>query len=173
MPDDITITAANDTGSSDLIPVTVGIVSAFITHNQIPAGGLPAFITSVHASLTRLIKPAEPTPEPLVPPVPIKKTIKPDAIISLEDGKPYKTLRRHLAGRGLTPEQYRQKWGLPPDYPMTAANYAAQRSELAKASGLGQSRRQRAAEKRPAEDAKVTSEPKKGRGRPRKAAASE
>jgi predicted transcriptional regulator len=70
--------------------------------------------------------------------VPIKKTVTPDYLISLEDGRRYRTLKRHLAGRGLTPEQYRQKWGLPPDYPMVAANYAAQRSELAKSIGLGQ-----------------------------------
>ena len=70
--------------------------------------------------------------------MPIRKTVTPDFLISLEDGRRYRTLKRHLAGRGLTPEQYRAKWGLPPDYPMVAANYAAQRSELAKSIGLGQ-----------------------------------
>jgi predicted transcriptional regulator len=75
--------------------------------------------------------------------VPVNKTIRPDYIISLEDGRRYKSLKRHLSSRGLTPEQYRQKWGLRPDYPMVAANYAAARSELAKAIGLGQKRRGR------------------------------
>ncbi|ACL55587.1 MucR family transcriptional regulator [Methylobacterium nodulans] len=138
MPNDISITTANDASSLSTIAITADIVSAFLAHNQIPAASLPPLLTSVHASLARLTKPAEPAPEPLVPPVPIKKTVTPDAIISLEDGKPYKTLARHLAGRGLTPEQYRQKWGLPANYPMTAANYSSQRSELAKKSGLGQ-----------------------------------
>ena len=137
MPNDISSTAANDTASSNLIAMTASIVAAFIAHNRIAPAGLPDLLTSVHASLTSLTKPAEPAPEPLVPPVPIRKTVTPDAIISLEDGRPYKTLKRHLAGRGLTPEQYREKWGLPANYPMTAPNYAAQRSELAKNSGLG------------------------------------
>jgi predicted transcriptional regulator len=74
--------------------------------------------------------------------MPIKKTITPDFLISLEDGRRYKTLRRHLAGRSLTPEQYREKWGLPRDYPMTAPNYAAMRSELAKSLGLGRKRKE-------------------------------
>ncbi|MBY0296396.1 MAG: MucR family transcriptional regulator [Methylobacterium sp.] len=124
-----------------LIGLTASIVGAFVGHNAVPAAELPRLIADVHGALAGLGQPAEPVAEPLVPPVPIRKTVTPDAIISLEDGKPYKTLRRHLAGRGLTPEQYRAKWGLPADYPMVAANYAAQRSELAKAAGLGSSRR--------------------------------
>ena len=76
--------------------------------------------------------------EKLTPPVPINKTIRPDYIISLEDGRRYKSMKRHLTGRGLTPEQYRTKWGLRPDYPMVAASYSKARSELAKALGLGQ-----------------------------------
>jgi predicted transcriptional regulator len=106
-------------------------------------GELPTLIRSVHEQLGKLGQPATPEREPLVPPIPIKKTVTPDHIISLEDGRPYRTLKRHLAGRGLTPEEYRRKWGLPPDYPMTAANYAAQRSELAKSSGLGRPRQKR------------------------------
>jgi predicted transcriptional regulator len=111
----------------------------------------------------------------LTPPVPIRKSVTPDHIISLEDGKAYKSLKRHLTTRGLTPVEYRQKWGLPSDYPMVAPNYAAQRSELAKATGLGQQRRRAAAEKRAVADAKVTAPatPSKGRGRPKKAAAPE
>ncbi|ACL60467.1 MucR family transcriptional regulator [Methylobacterium nodulans] len=129
----------SDEYASKLSPVTMvaEIVSAYVSHNNLPAGELPTLIRSVYDQLGKLARPAEPEPEKPVPPVPIKKTITPDAIISLEDGKPYKSLKRHLSTRGLTPEQYRQKWGLPQDYPMVAANYAAQRSELAKATGLG------------------------------------
>ncbi|MGY2048885.1 MucR family transcriptional regulator [Methylobacterium sp. JK268] len=117
--------------------LTASIVAAYVANNPVPSAALPELIASVHASLAKLGAPQEPVAEPLVPPVPIKKTVTPDHIISLEDGKPYKSLKRHLSGRGLTPEQYRTKWGLPVDYPMVAANYAAQRSELAKSIGLG------------------------------------
>ena len=158
---------------ADLVGLTSDIVSAYVSSNPVPASELPALLQSVYASLVRIGQPAEPEPVKLTPPVPIKKTVMPDAIISLEDGKPYKSLKRHLTTRGLTPDQYRQKWGLPPDYPMVAATYAAQRSELAKSLGLGQQRRKAAAEKRVAPDATVTApaEPKRGRGRPRKATA--
>ena len=131
----------NDAPTPALIDLTAGIVSAFVGCNAVPTAELPGLIASVHGALADLGRPVEPQPEPLVPPVPIRKTVMPDHIISLEDGKPYKTLKRHLAGRGLTPDDYRAKWGLPPDYPMVAANYAAQRSDLAKAAGLGASRR--------------------------------
>ena len=124
-----------------LIGLTTSIVAAYVAHNAVPAGDLNRLIASTHDALAGLGRRPEPVAEAPVPPVPIKRTVTPDHIISLEDGKPYKTLRRHLAGRGLTPEAYRAKWGLPRDYPMTAANYAAQRSQLAKAAGLGASRR--------------------------------
>lgn len=127
------------------ITLVADIVSAYVSHNNVPVGELPALIQSVHDQLVKLGQPAAPEPESLVPPVPIKKTVTPDAIISLEDGKPYKSLKRHLSTRGLAPEEYRRKWGLPPDYPMVAANYAAQRSELAKSIGLGRPRQKRAA----------------------------
>jgi predicted transcriptional regulator len=127
------------------ITFAADIVAAYVSHNNVPVGELPALIQSVHDQLVKLGQPATPEREPLVPPVPIKKTVTPDSIISLEDGKPYKSLRRHLGRRGLTPEQYRQKWSLPPDYPMVAANYAAQRSELAKSIGLGRPRQKRSA----------------------------
>ena len=127
------------------IPLAADIIAAYVSRNNVPVSQLPALIHSIHDQLVKLGQPATPEREPLVPPVPIKKTVTPDHIISLEDGRPYRTLKRHLAGRGLTPEQYRAKWGLPPDYPMTAANYAAQRSELAKTSGLGRSRQKRSA----------------------------
>ncbi|GJD50903.1 Transcriptional regulatory protein ros [Methylobacterium crusticola] len=131
--------------STDFIGVASGIVSAYVSNNVVRPADLPDLIASVHASLSTLDRPAVPEPEKRVPPVPIRKTVTPDAIISLEDGRPYKTLKRHLAGRGLTPDDYRRKWGLPHDYPMVAANYAAARSDLAKSFGLGQSRRKGAA----------------------------
>ena len=133
----------HDTATSstlDLVALAGSIVSAYVANNAVQASDVPGLIASVHTALAGLGAPAEPEPVKLEPPVPIRKTVTPDAIISLEDGKPYKTLKRHLAGRGMTPEEYRAKWGLPIDYPMVAANYAAQRSELAKNSGLGRSR---------------------------------
>ncbi|WP_018260928.1 MucR family transcriptional regulator [Methylobacterium sp. WSM2598] len=150
-----------------MLETVSSVAAAYVSNNSVPVSELPGLIASLHTTLKRLIQPPAPAPAPLVPPVPIRRTVTPDHIISLEDGRPYKTLRRHLAGRGLTPEQYRQKWGLPPDYPMTAANYAAQRSELAKRSGLGHKRQQAAAARRGSADAKVTSqrEPKSGPGR--------
>ncbi|WP_298958809.1 MucR family transcriptional regulator [uncultured Methylobacterium sp.] len=135
MADDI------QTPSFDYVSLTADIVSAYVSNNSVPMADIRGVIEAVHTSLSHLGSPPPSEPEKLTPPVPIRRTVTPDAIISLEDGKPYKTLKRHLAGRGLTPEQYRQKWGLPPDYPMVASNYAAQRSELARTSGLGQRRR--------------------------------
>ncbi|ACL62807.1 MucR family transcriptional regulator [Methylobacterium nodulans] len=132
------------------IELVSDIVSAYVSKNSVPPSELPALIQSVYQSLGALGRPAEPEPVKLTPPVPIKKTVTPDHIISLEDGKPYKSLKRHLTTRGLTPQQYRVKWSLPPDYPMVAANYAAQRSELAKSIGLGRSRQQAARPRRTA-----------------------
>ena len=128
--------------TSDHIDLAAEIVSAFVSNNAVPPAELPALITNVHQALAKVAngqteKPAEAP----VPPVSIKKSITPDFLISLEDGRRYKSLRRHLTSRGLTPEQYREKWGLPPTYPMVAPNYAKQRSELARSSGLGQIRR--------------------------------
>ncbi len=122
---------------TDLVDLTAKVVCAYVAENHVQAAELPALIASTYASLAKLDAPAEPETVRPEPPVPIRKTVTPDHIISLEDGKPYKSLKRHLSTRGLTPEQYRQKWGLPVDYPMVAANYAAQRSELAKTNGLG------------------------------------
>ncbi|MFE1602694.1 MucR family transcriptional regulator [Methylobacterium sp. ID0610] len=124
----------------DLIERATDIVAAYVSNNSVPVTDLPGLISAVHTSLVRLREPAAAEPEKPVPLMPIKKTITPDYLISLEDGRQYKSLKRHLSTRGLTPEQYRQKWGLPHDYPMVAANYAAQRSELAKNSGLGRRR---------------------------------
>lgn len=120
--------------------LTTRIVAAFVSQNQVPVAELPRLIASVHAALRQVEEPvAEPEPgEVLKPAVPIRRSITPDYIICLEDGRKLKTLKRHLAAAyGLTPEQYRRRWGLPPDYPMNAANYSKERSETAKRRGLG------------------------------------
>ncbi|AWB26153.1 MucR family transcriptional regulator (plasmid) [Methylobacterium currus] len=131
-----------DQGSSaTLVGLAADIVSAYVSKNSLPVAALPDLIASVHTSLTNLGQAVAEEPEKLTPPVPIKKTVTPDYLISLEDGKQYRSLKRHLSTRGLTPEEYRRKWGLPHDYPMVAATYAAQRSELAKNSGLGRPRK--------------------------------
>jgi predicted transcriptional regulator len=130
--------------STDFLELTTGIVAAYVAKNSVQAGDLPDLIGSVHSALATLSKPKA-SPEEPTPPVPIKSTVRPDYIISLEDGRRYKSMRRHLAARGLTPEQYREKWGLRPDYPMVAANYSKARSELAKALGFGQGRKGRKA----------------------------
>ena len=156
---------------ADFLGLAADIVGAYVANNNVPASELPGLITATHAALVKLTAPPAPEPEKPTPPVPIRKTVTPDHIISLEDGKPYKSLKRHLTTRGLTPAEYRQKWGLPHDYPMVAATYAAQRSELAKSLGLGQIRRNQA-EARKAEVEVKTAEPAPARrGRPKKAAA--
>ena len=122
---------------------TVDIVSAYVANNSVPLSGLPNLIASVHAAIAGLRQPSTTEaggPERATP-AQIKKSISHDTLISFEDGKPYKTLRRHLTLRGLSPEVYRAKWGLPADYPMTSAGYSAQRSKLARDLGLGQQRR--------------------------------
>ena len=138
-------------GQPNLIELTAEVVSAFVMHNSLQKGDLPELIQSVHSSLQQLAQPKTAEAARPVPAVPIKKSVSPDFIISLEDGRRYKSLKRHLSGRGLTPERYREKWGLTPDYPMVAPNYAKQRSELAKSMGLG---RQRKVEDAPAPAAK-------------------
>lgn len=144
-------------GQSNLIELTAEVVSAFVMHNSLQKGDLPDLIASVHGSLQQLAQPkAAETARP-VPAVPIKKSISPDFIISLEDGRRYKSLKRHLSGRGLTPERYREKWGLPPDYPMVAPNYAKQRSELAKSMGLGRQRKREVAPAAPAKSKRARS----------------
>ncbi len=155
---DITNPAPHD------VMLVIGIVSAYVANNPVPAAELPALIGSTYAALAKLSAPAtSPVEERPSPPIPIRRTVTPDHIISLEDGKPYKALRRHLTGRGLTPEQYREKWGLPFDYPMVAANYAAQRSELARIHGLGQIRSDRAASARANQDTTVSDKPARRR----------
>ncbi|GJD66934.1 MucR family transcriptional regulator [Methylobacterium frigidaeris] len=127
--------------SATLVELAADIVSAYVSKNSVPVAELPNLIASVHISLTNRGRVVSEQPEKPVPLMPIKKTVTPDYLISLEDGRQYKSLKRHLSTRGLTPEEYRRKWGLPHDYPMVAATYAAQRSELAKNSGLGRPRK--------------------------------
>src|SRR4249920_3569159 len=104
----------------DLVTFAGDVVAAYVTKNSVRTGDLPALIASVHAAFAGLGKPQASEPEKPTPRVPIRKSITPDHLISLEDGKPYRTLKRHLAHHGLTPNQYRAKWGLPADYPMTS-----------------------------------------------------
>jgi predicted transcriptional regulator len=162
---------SEDAGNPDVTALTAEVISAYVAKNAIRSADLPDLISSVHRALQGLSAPPQAEPEKREPPVPIRKSITPDFLISLEDGRRYKSLKRHLKGRGLTPEQYREKWGLPRDYPMVAPNYAKQRSELAKALGLGQLRRNRAAGSAPAAQAESTPEPAKGaRGRRKRTA---
>jgi predicted transcriptional regulator len=125
------------------IELAAEIVAAFVSNNPLPKSDLPALIHAMHeavASLSTEAKSAPPQIEAKEPAVPIRKSITPDFLICLEDGKRFKSLRRHLGTLGLTPHQYREKWKLPSDYPMVAPNYAAQRSAMAKRIGLGRTR---------------------------------
>jgi predicted transcriptional regulator len=124
--------------AAELSELTADIVSAFVSNNSVPVAGLAGLIASVHQSLSGLGRPAEPAVEAKAPAVNPKKSVFPDYIICLEDGKKYKSLKRHVrTAFGLTPDEYRAKWGLPGDYPMVAPNYSATRSELARSTGLG------------------------------------
>ena len=127
----------------DLIELAAEIVSAYVSNNSVTASELPGLINEVFVALTRVGTPiAEVASEPLKPAVSVKKSVNTDYIICLEDGKKFKSLKRHLRTQyNMSPEQYREKWGLPADYPMVAPNYAAARSRLAKEMGLGQQRR--------------------------------
>ena len=169
---------ADQSANSNHLELTADIVSAYVANNSLPQDELPALLRSVHDALhhTAAGKAADPAPA-LAPPVPIRKSVTPDYIVCLGDGKKFKSLKRHLRTKyNLTPEQYREKWGLPADYPMVAPNYAKARSELAKEMGLGQQRRRRgtvgegsaagsrAAAEAAARSAKVTpSAPRRGR----------
>ncbi|MDD7909167.1 MULTISPECIES: MucR family transcriptional regulator [Pseudovibrio] len=128
---------------NNLIELTADIVSAYVSNNTVASADLPVLITDVYVALQKTSGAVtEPEPEPLKPAVPIKKSVTNDYIICLEDGKKFKSLKRHLRTHyDMTPEEYREKWGLPSDYPMVAPHYAAARSELAKKMGLGQQRK--------------------------------
>jgi len=131
--------------AASFIELTAEIVSAYVSNNPVPAADMAGLINQVHSALTRVSAgQTDAQPEPLKPAVSVKKSITPDHIVCLEDGKKFKSLKRHLRTQyNMTPEQYRDKWGLPADYPMVAPNYAAARSQLAKQMGLGQQRRRR------------------------------
>ena len=158
------------------IELAADLVSAFVSNNPVPAAELPALIGTVHAALTKTANGSsqQPTEEPKkAPAVSVKKSVQPDYIVCLEDGKRFKSLKRHLRTvYDLTPDQYRAKWGLAHDYPMVAPNYAAARSELAKQLGLGQKRRSEPVVE--AQPAPVQPEPARtkapARGRRKKAA---
>ena len=156
----------SDVESSNAIELATEIVAAFVANNSLPIVELPALIHSVHGALARLASgPVNTAPlvEKQEPAVSVRKSLTPDFLVCLDDGKKFKSLRRHLATLGMTPDQYRTKWSLPSDYPMVAPNYAAARSELAKQLGLGRLRKDAA----PAKKADAAAPSK--RGRPAKA----
>ena len=136
----------SDPASGNFIELTADIVSAYVSNNTVATADIPALIAQVHSALTRVSGSTSEAPsEPLKPAISVKKSVTPEHIVCLEDGKKFKSLKRHLRTQyNMTPEQYRDKWGLGPDYPMVAPNYAAARSQLAKQMGLGQQRRRRA-----------------------------
>ena len=131
--------------TSNYIELAADIVSAYVSNNSVPTGDLPGLISEVHTALMKVgVGAIELPTEAPKPAVPVKKSVTPDYIVCLEDGKKFKSLKRHLRTQyNMTPEQYREKWTLPIDYPMVAPNYAKARSELAKEMGLGQQRRRR------------------------------
>jgi len=135
----------SDAGGKNFIDLTANIVSAYLSNNPTPASEIPALIGQIHAALLRVSAGRVETPlEPAKPAVSGEESMTPDYLVCLEDGKRFKSLKRHLRTQySMTPEQYRDKWGLPADYPMVAPNYAVKRSQLAKKMGLGQQQRGR------------------------------
>ncbi len=134
----------SESGVPNYIELTADIVSAYLANNTVSAGEIPSLISDIHSALVK-VSAGQDIPvvfEPAKPAVPVKKSITNDFIICLEDGKKFKSLKRHLrTAYNMSPEQYREKWGLPQDYPMVAPNYAEARSKLAKQMGLGQKRK--------------------------------
>ena len=157
---------------ANYIEVVADLVSAYVSNNSMRASDLPDFIASIHASIQSLAAgqvEAPPAPPP-VPAVPIKKSLTQDHIICLEDGKKFRSLKRHLGTvYNMTPDEYRTKWGLPKDYPMVAPGYSEIRSKLAKDIGLGQQRSEASEASAPAAEPEAP----KTRGRKRAAAAAE
>ena len=149
------------TEKSEFVEMTADIVSAYVSNSSVSVSDLPALIQQVHRALVGVSEAAQ-QPEaapPAAPAVPVKKSITPDYLICLEDGRKFKSLKRHLRTKyDMSPEQYRAKWGLAKDYPMVAPNYAQARSNLAKQMGLGQGGRKAAA---------AAAAPKAARGRPK------
>ncbi|MCG5245998.1 MucR family transcriptional regulator [Methylorubrum extorquens] len=157
-----------DNTSPDLLTMTADIVAAFVSNNSVSASELPNLLVQVHGAFVSLSEtPAAEAGTEIakVTPAQIKKSVTPDALISFVDGKPYRTLKRHLSVHGLTIEGYRARYGLPNDYPSVAANYSASRSALAKQLGLGNQRKKA----EPAPEPAPASKPKRA-GRPRKVA---
>jgi predicted transcriptional regulator len=142
-----TIEMSDNLASANYIELAADIVSAYVSNNSVPSADLPSLINDVHLALVKVGGNASEAPaEAPKPAIPVKKSITPDYIVCLEDGKKFKSLKRHLRTQyNMTPEQYRERWGLPSDYPMVAPNYAKARSQLAKDMGLGQQRRKRRA----------------------------
>lgn len=140
MPEKSTHEAAANNGQ--LLVLATQIISSYVGNNTVPSGELPALMTTIYQSLTRLgtaQAQAETRPDPAIP---VRRSVTPEYIVCLEDGKKLKMLKRHLkTAYNMTPEQYRERWNLPADYPMVAPNYAKQRSKLAKQIGLGTARR--------------------------------
>jgi predicted transcriptional regulator len=160
--DNISVFEASETNFIDL---TADIVAAYVSKNSVRPADLPALLADVHAAIAGLNSApasAEPKVEKLTPSQ-IRKSITPDALISFIDGKPYKTLKRHLTGNGMTMDDYRERYGLPRDYPSVAASYSEQRSKLALALGLGNQRRSAAS--KVADVAETVAEAPKARGR--------
>jgi predicted transcriptional regulator len=137
---------AEHSDKASCIQLTANIVSAYVSNNTISSGEIPALISQAYSALMRVTAGAAVAgpAEPLKPSIPIKRSITPAYLVCLEDGKKFKSLKRHLRTQyQMTPDEYRAKWNLPADYPMVAPNYAAARSQLAKQMGLGQQRRRR------------------------------
>ena len=142
-----TIKMSDNSAAANYIELAADIVSAYVSNNSVPSADLAALISDVHLALVKVGGNASDVPaEAPKPAIPVKKSITPDYIVCLEDGKKFKSLKRHLRTQyNMTPEQYRERWALPSDYPMVAPNYAKARSQLAKDMGLGQQRRKRRA----------------------------
>jgi predicted transcriptional regulator len=136
---------SESSSSNSFIELAADIVSAYVSNNSVPANDLPSLISDVHAALLRVtsgtLSPSAEAPKPAVP---AKKSITREYLVCLEDGRKFKSLKRHLRTQyNMSPDEYREKWGLPPDYPMVAPDYAKARSNLAKQMGLGQQRRRK------------------------------
>ncbi|MCJ2102694.1 MucR family transcriptional regulator [Methylobacterium sp. E-046] len=169
--DDSTSIPVSD--NTDFIEITTNIVAAYVSNNSVRPADMPTLLADVHAAIVGLNgapDSAEPKVEKLTA-AQVRKSIKPDGLISFIDGKPYKTLKRHLTGNGLTPTEYRERFGLPVDYPMTSASYSAMRAEFARSTGLGQNRQKAAA--KAANPAETVSDAAKTRGRKNAAEAAE
>jgi len=138
---------AETSGNNDYIALAANIVAAYVSHNSVPSAEIPSLISQIYTALKRVSDgQGASVTEAAKPAVPVKRSVTPEYIVCLEDGLKFKSLKRHLRTRyNLTPEQYREKFNLPADYPMVAPNYAATRSKLAKDMGLGQQRRRRRA----------------------------